>query len=322
VREYSTREVAEIVGLHDRQIRRWAQAGLVGQVKPTQHRWRYSFQDLALLRTASRLLAGGLTARRVTRALRLVREQLPAGRPLSAVRIVVNGRRVTVRDRLASWEPESRQGTLDFDVKALTERVAEVAERDAGIGPDVDAGVGPEVDAGTPATGASGAGGGSDGSAGNGGSAGSASSGGSDGSGDSAQSLYESALDLELAGREREARRAYEAALERNPRLASARINLGRLLHAAHAVPEAEALYRTALEHEPGNALAAFNLGVALEDQSKVDAAIEAYQHAVAIDADYADAHFNLSHLLEARGDRQGALRHLSRFRRLMQRDS
>lgn len=287
MREYSTREVAEIVRLPERQIRRWAQAGLVGQVKLAQGRWRYSFQDLALLRTASRLLAGGLTARRVTRALRLVREQLPAGRPLSAVRIVVNGRRVTVRDRLASWEPESRQGTLDFDVKALTERVAEVAERDAALGPDVDAE--------TPATAPSGA---------------------------SAQSLYESALDLELAGQEREARQAYEAALELDPRLVSARINLGRLLHAAHAVPEAEALYRTALEHEPRNALAAFNLGVALEDQSKIDAAIEAYRRVVAIDADYADAHFNLSRLLEARGDRQGALRHLSRFRRLMQRDS
>ena len=64
--------------------------------------------------------------------------------------------------------------------------------------------------------------------------------------------------------------------------------------------------------------MAAFNLGVALEDQARHDAAIEAYTRALDIDADYADAHFNLSRLLESRGDRQGALRHLSSFRRLM----
>jgi hypothetical protein len=39
------------------------------------------------------------------------------------------------------------------------------------------------------------------------------------------------------------------------------------------------------------------------------------------IDETYADAHFNLARLLEVRGDKQGALRHLSRFKRLMHRD-
>jgi DNA-binding transcriptional MerR regulator len=103
VRQYSTREVADIAGLPVPQIRRWARAGLVAPTKDAQGRWRYSFQDLALLRTASKLLAGKLTPHRVTRALRLIREQQPPGRPLSAVRIVVDGRRVLVKDRLASW---------------------------------------------------------------------------------------------------------------------------------------------------------------------------------------------------------------------------
>ncbi|HEU4617215.1 MAG TPA: tetratricopeptide repeat protein [Gammaproteobacteria bacterium] len=304
MREYSTREVADIAGLPERRILRWAGLGLVTPAKDARGQWRFSFQDLALLRTASKLLAEGLTPTRVTRALKLIREQLPEGRPLSAVRIVIDGNRVLVKDRLASWEPESRQGTLDFDVKSLAE---------GGI-----AGVQSGADARECAPGAAEPGTGAEARTPRGVSA----LAGAAHAEPSAETLYAAGLDLELAGRERDARKAYEAAIARDARHVSARINLGRLLHAGHSFAEAERLYRTALEHEPRNALAAFNLGVALEDQGKADGAIEAYRRALEIDESYADAHFNLSRLLESRGDKRGALRHLSRFRRLMQRDS
>lgn len=278
MREYSTREVADIAGLNEAQVRRWARAGLVEPIKDAHGRWRYSFQDLALLRTAAKLLRSRVTPNRVTRALRLIREQLPDGRPLSAVRIFVTGQRVVVKDQLASWEPESRQGSLDFDVRSLSQELASsIQRRSRGHVAREDP---------------------------------------------SAAGLYQSALDLELAGRGEEARSAYEAALARDPMLVAARINLGRLLHAANRITEAEALYRAALDQDPSNALAAFNLGVALEDQGENDAAVDAYRRALAIDDRYADAHFNLSRLLEAKGDERGALRHLSAFRRLMRRDS
>lgn len=277
MRAYSTREAADLAGLPEDQIRRWARAQLVTPSKDEHGRWRYSFQDVALLRTAGKLLGTELTPHRLTRTLRLIREQLPAGRPLSAVRILVSGQRVVVKDRLASWEPDSRQATFDFDVRALSEQVA----------PPIPHRSRTELEREAP----------------------------------SAADLYQEALDLELAGRSDEASEAYQAALEQDPSLVSARINLGRLLHAAGRAAEAEALYRTALEQDPHNALAAFNLGVALEDQRKIDAAAEVYRRALAIDDTYADAHFNLAHLLEAKGDARGALRHLSAFRRLM-RDS
>jgi tetratricopeptide (TPR) repeat protein len=275
VREYSTREVAEITGLPEAQIRRWARLGLVTPHKDERARWHYSFQDLALLRTASKLLSARVTLNRVTRTLRLVRAQLPAGRPLSAVRILLIGRRVVVKDRLASWEPASGQGTLDFDLQQISQQLAPRIPRHLRAQPERRI--------------------------------------------DTAAGFYQSALDLELAGRGDEARDAYEEALQRDPKLVSARINLGRLLHAANRVAEAEALYRAALEQDPKNAVAAFNLGVALEDQSQTEAAVDAYRRALAIDDAYADAHFNLSRLLEAKGDQRGALRHLSSFKRLIQ---
>lgn len=277
MRDYSTREVANLSGLSESQVRRWARDRLISPQKNNAGRWCYSFQDLALLRTARSLLDARLSLPRVTRALRLVREQLPDGRPLSAVRILVTGDRVVIKDRLSSWEPDSRQATLDFDIQSLT---ASVAPRLASIErpmPDED--------------------------------------------GDDALDLYQSALDLELAGKVDEARQAYQAALRQDPTRVSARINLGRLLHNANRLAEAEALYRAALAQDPHNALAAYNLGVALEDQDRHDAAIDAYRSVLALDETYADAHFNLARLLEARGDKQGALRHLSRFKRLMHRD-
>jgi tetratricopeptide (TPR) repeat protein len=275
VRAYTTREVADLAGLPLTRVRRWTRVGVVTPTKDSHGHWRYSFQDLAVLRTAAKLLDAGVSVTRVTRALGLLREQLPAGRPLSAVRILVAGQHVIVRDRLASWELDSGQGALDFDVRAMTAQVAPqlpVKQEEA-----------PEPQNHT------------------------------------ADGLYETALDLELAGRGDEARDTYEAVLRRDPKLAGARINLGRLLHAAGRYAEAEALYRAALEQDPGNALAAFNLGVALEDQGKADDAADAYRTALGIDEGYADAHYNLSRLLEAEGDFRGALRHLSRFRRLMQ---
>lgn len=245
--------------------------------KDNQGRWRYSFQDLAVLRTAGKLLDANVTVNRVTRALRVLREQLPAGRPLSAVRILVTGQRVIVKDRLAAWEPESGQCALDFDVQAMSEQVA----------PQLPMRSRAELVR----------------------------------YGDTADDLYQTALDLELAGRGDEARETYQAVLRRDPKLVGARINLGRLLHAAGRLGEAEVLYRAALEQSPDNAVAAFNLGVALEDQGKVDGAAEAYRAALAVDDGYADAHYNLSRLLEAQGDARGAIRHLSRFRRLMRND-
>jgi tetratricopeptide (TPR) repeat protein len=273
VREYSTREVTDLTGLPEDLIRRWARARLIAPNKDLQGRWRYSFQDLALLRTAGKLLKARLSLNRITRTLRTIRKQLPSGRPLSAVRILVTGQRVVVRDRLASWEPVSRQGTLDFDVQKLSQPVAPHIPRRSRAELKKAA---------------------------------------------SAEGLYQAALDLELAGRGREARDAYEEALERDPELVSARINLGRLMHAENRVTEAEVLYRSALAQNPKSALAAFNLGVALEDQGAADAAVEAYEQALAIEPSYADAHFNLSRLLEAKGDARGALRHLNTFRRLL----
>ena len=67
--------------------------------------------------------------RRVRSALTALREQLPVGRPLSAVHISAVGDRVLVRDEDAVWEPDSGQLALDFSVAEVVERAEPIARR-------------------------------------------------------------------------------------------------------------------------------------------------------------------------------------------------
>ncbi|MFW6085336.1 MAG: tetratricopeptide repeat protein [Gemmatimonadota bacterium] len=115
-----------------------------------------------------------------------------------------------------------------------------------------------------------------------------------------------------------QAEHAFRQALEGDPELADAAVNLGWLLHERGETRAAEAEYRRALSAEPEHPTAAYNLGVALEDRGETEAAREWYL--VAIDGDplLADAYYNLSRLYERVGDRAAALRYLRSYSELV----
>jgi len=125
MKAYSTREVAELLGLSTARIR-----SLMRSVTPqrsTTGPASFTFQDLVLLRTAKGLIDANVPARRVTKALQALASQLPTDRPLSAVRVQIDGDRVIVRDSASSWEPESKQTVLDFSMRELGDKVAPLA---------------------------------------------------------------------------------------------------------------------------------------------------------------------------------------------------
>jgi len=124
VRPYTTRQVAELLGISPARVRTLAQREFLTPSRNQQGQLRFSFQDLVLLRTASGLLEAGVQPRRVWRALRAVRERLPAGQPLSSVRVLADGQRVLIRERDTAWEPESGQTILAFAVDDLAAKVA------------------------------------------------------------------------------------------------------------------------------------------------------------------------------------------------------
>jgi tetratricopeptide (TPR) repeat protein len=131
-----------------------------------------------------------------------------------------------------------------------------------------------------------------------------------------AEQWFGLASELETASRE-EARRAYHQALELDPTLADAHVNLGRLYHEAKEPAKAEAHYRAAIERAPDDPIAHFNLGVLLEEGKRFDEAIRAYRQAIARAPDFADAHYNLGLLFEALGKRSEAIHHLRQARKL-----
>lgn len=113
------------------------------------------------------------------------------------------------------------------------------------------------------------------------------------------------------------AREAYQRAIDIDPEMSDAYVNLGRLLHEAGDLDEAIQCYRQALERAPDDPVVHYNFALALEDAGDMSAARMHYHEAVEIDPDFADAHFNLGRLLERIGRRAQALRHLLAYRRL-----
>jgi tetratricopeptide (TPR) repeat protein len=126
---YTTREVAEVLGLPASRIR--AFAPFLDTSGRTAREHAFSFRDIVLLRAVRELLDSDLPPRKIRNALEKLRQQLPEGRPLSSVRIAADGDRVVVRGEGAAWEPESQQLVIDFAVAELAARAAPYAIRAA-----------------------------------------------------------------------------------------------------------------------------------------------------------------------------------------------
>ncbi len=131
-----------------------------------------------------------------------------------------------------------------------------------------------------------------------------------------AEGWYEIASNLETSD-PAEARSAYEKVIALDPAHVDAHVNLGRILHEEGAPAAAETHYRAALLADPEHPLAAFNLGVALDDLGRLPEAAAAYRRVIDLDPDNPDAHYNLAGVLERKGDKAGAVRHLTRYRAL-----
>lgn len=115
--------------LSPRRIRALAREGVLEARRGPRNQYRFSFPDIILLRTAQELREQGVSARRISQALRRLRDQLPAGRPLSAVRIAAVGDELLVRDRDRVWAPVTEQVAFDFAVDELAVRLEPFARR-------------------------------------------------------------------------------------------------------------------------------------------------------------------------------------------------
>jgi tetratricopeptide (TPR) repeat protein len=124
---YSVRDVQRVLQLAPDTTRSLIRAGFVKPARGARREFRFSFQDLIVLRTARALLQAKIPAKRIHRSLESLRRSLPETMPLSGLAISAVGDRVVVRDGEARWQADSGQYVLGLDV-SLQNGVLHVVE--------------------------------------------------------------------------------------------------------------------------------------------------------------------------------------------------
>ena len=276
---FSVREIESMLGLSRGVIVRLVASGFVAPCRGPRNEYRFSFQDVVLLRTAYGLREAHIPARRILRSLRKLRAALPREVPLAGLRISAVGNDVAVQEGSARRHVESGQLLFDFDGQAPSATVR-VFARPSGI-PSV-------IPAPQPA----------------------------DAAEPDAGQWFQQGARLESTAKA-EAEACYRRALALAPNHADAYLNLGVLLSELGRGAEAVDLYRTGIVHCGNEALMHYNLAVALEDLQRHEEAIGAYEACLALSPDLADAHYNAARLHDLLGHSSQAIRHYNAYRRL-----
>ena len=121
---FTLRRVQAKLGLSRHIVSGMIEAGFVTPSRGRRNEWRFTFQDLALLRTAHALQSQSIPARRIVRSLARLKATLPAELPLTGLRITAVGGDVAVRDRSGRLQAGSGQLLMDFDVAPVAGTVA------------------------------------------------------------------------------------------------------------------------------------------------------------------------------------------------------
>lgn len=129
--------------------------------------------------------------------------------------------------------------------------------------------------------------------------------------------LMGSLLDDGTPERIEEAVKAYRRALDEDPDLVVALINLANIRYSRDELAEAQALYERAVLLDPSYFEAHFNLGNIHHDHARYGDAEVSYREALALNQHYADAHFYLAVTLEKMGRSPDARAHWRAYERL-----
>ena len=129
--------------------------------------------------------------------------------------------------------------------------------------------------------------------------------------------LMGSLLDDGTPERREEAAKAYRRALDDDPDLVAALINLANIRYSRDELAEAQALYERAILLDASYFESHFNLGNIHHDHSRYVEAESAYRAALALNSAYPDAHFYLAVTLEKMGRSTEARTHWRAYERL-----
>ena len=113
---HTLRSIQEMLGLSRSVVMGLVAAGFVVPQRGPRNEYRFSFQDVVLLRTAYQLRLANVAPRTLLRSLRKLRASLPQELPMSGLRIRAVGADVAVKVGDAQWEAQTGQMLLDLEV--------------------------------------------------------------------------------------------------------------------------------------------------------------------------------------------------------------
>ena len=90
---YSTQQVADLIGIKPDRIRHYVRRKLLRPARSERGHYRFSFQDVVLLRTAKGMTDAAISIRQTNRALAKLQTDLKSVSSLSSVRIYAHGMR-------------------------------------------------------------------------------------------------------------------------------------------------------------------------------------------------------------------------------------
>ncbi len=127
---YTTKQVAELIGIKSDAVRHYVRRSLLHPARGERGEYRFSFQDVVLLRTAKGLIDAEVSIRKIYRSLLKLKSDLNQVQSLSSLKIFATGEVVLVQESDQLWEVESGQRQMEFDVEVPREEVAKIKAQD------------------------------------------------------------------------------------------------------------------------------------------------------------------------------------------------
>jgi tetratricopeptide (TPR) repeat protein len=113
---YSVRDVERVLRLSRSTVQGLIKVGFVKPARGPRREYRFTFQDMIVLRAARALIDANVPRRRISRSLEDLRRHLPDAVPISGLSISAVGERVVVREGKSHWQVDDGQYLLGLDV--------------------------------------------------------------------------------------------------------------------------------------------------------------------------------------------------------------
>ena len=286
---YTPAMLAELLQVPMTTIRRWHRRGLITPTRQVKKLPYFDFEEITSARRIAALIASGMNSTQIEKQLSQLAELYPdLQRPLSQLSIIVEGRKILLRQGEGLVEP-SGQKRLDFDTVDATDRSDDETAATisfASVTANGLQGVA-EAESGF-SVGASGQ--------------------------RTKTDFLQLAIELEDEGEFRSAIDVYRSlSLAQGPS-ADVSFRMAELLYQVNDLAAARERYSMAVEFDEAFVEARANLGCVLVELGQTELALATFEGALEHHPDYPDVHFHLARLLDEIGSDQKAWQHWARF--------